>query len=171
MQFKFISIGFTVAFLMTVVSAGSFDRTGNGGIRVITEDPAPEQEPKVERVGDTYIVHPDTKRSLPDSKRIATATRRRRALTRRGEEADEEEEDEDENENEDEEQDSAEADSTEEESVADTVVNNEDIKETESENSEWERRSSVAGGLPIVGDILGGSQSTGEGSGGILGGL
>lgn len=160
MQLNLVSLSLTAAFLLTVVSA--YDRRGDGYIRVETEDPAPYQEPKVERVGDSYIIHPDTKRSLPESNRVATAIRRRRALARRGEEADEEEEDEDENEveDEDEEQGSSEEDFTEGESVdateSDKSANNteganeeaelETIESTESQEIGLERRSSVAGG-------------------------
>lgn len=185
MQIKFISLSLTVAVLMTTANAffqsigdGAFDSV-EASFGAIETGPGSNPAPN----GYHFPSSENTsrkKRGLSIPNNIAVALRRR-AMARRGEEADEEEEDEDENEDEDEEQ-----DATEEESVADTIENDESAngeeettedseqessEDVESEDSELERRDSVVGGLPVVGSILGGGQSTGKGSGDILGAL
>lgn len=173
MQLKFITLGLTAAVLITTVNA-FVERASNLGVSSYAT---------LDGLG-SYIAGPPTdantareKRSPSASKKVASAIRRR-AMARRGEEADEEEEDEDENE--DEEQDSTEEDATEEDVAEDDeYANNEEGntedeetgEDVESDDSKLERRTSVINGLPVVGGLLGGDQSTGKDSGDILGAL
>ncbi|CAO3635904.1 unnamed protein product [Mucor hiemalis] len=188
MQLQFISLGLIAAVLMTAVNADTVGVSGND-VRVNNVGTDILSSLNVDYVADDLDVVVAHKRSLSASKKVASAIRRR-AIARRSEEADEEEEDEDENDDEENtDEESTQEESTEEddeESVAaaaedDESADNEEetsedsewetSEDAEEDNSEWERRDGLTGGLPIVGDLLGGSTSDKGSSGGILGGL
>lgn len=195
MQLKFITLGLSVAVLMTVVNAGDTVSVKNTrvGVHDVANNPLRNLNINDVLYGANINVASSKKRGLSMSKTVATALRRR-AIARRSEEADENDNEADEDEADEDEVDEDEADEDEweedeyeededeededeyeeDENEYEADENEGEYDENEDESAEdegetWERRDLLgSNGLPIVGDLLGGGKKSG--SGGVLGG-